>query len=89
MSANLISADQARANSSSFDVSFEQIIADIASVLDACSKAGERSITRQYLASAVSDKELQAALNSVREKGYAAEIVEDGNVEKKTIRISW
>ena len=85
----IISADQAREQSGSFDLSEQQVVADIAKTIDANSKAGKRSVTRSYLASAVSEQEFAAALDQVSGKGYTVELISVGDQEQRAVRISW
>ncbi|MET1113420.1 MAG: hypothetical protein ABWY08_00505 [Comamonas sp.] len=86
----LISADKAREQSSSFDLSQEQIVAGIAEAINANSKAGKRSIVMQYLTSAASQQELDAALATVCSQGYTAEFIDAGsNQEHVSVRIGW
>jgi hypothetical protein len=87
---SLIPADKAREQSSAFDLSQEQIVADIAASIDANSKAGMRSIVRQYLTSAVSEQELHSALVAVRSKGYTAELISAATTQEQfSVQVSW
>ncbi|MEB2111071.1 hypothetical protein JH275_01765 [Xanthomonas campestris pv. campestris] len=87
---SLIPADKAREQSSSFDLSQEQVVAGIADAIDANSKAGKRSIVMQYFTSAVSQQEIDGALATVRSKGYTAELINSGsNQEQFSVQISW
>ena len=86
----LISADKARQNSASFDLTKDQIVEEISHSIDANSKSGVRSIVVQYLRSAVSQQELEDALSSVRSQGYTTEIIENAaDKEKMTAKICW
>ncbi len=86
----LIPAEKALAQSTSFDMSQEQVLEDISSSIDANSKAGARFITLQYLKSAVTQQELDGALATVRSNGYDVEML-NGTLdnEKFSIRVSW
>ncbi|MDO6842074.1 hypothetical protein Q4602_21565 [Paraglaciecola chathamensis] len=55
---SLISADEAREQSESFDLTDQQILDQISKLINSNSKAGKKSIVAQFLSSAVSKQEL-------------------------------
>jgi hypothetical protein len=87
---SLIPAEKARAQSTSFDMSQEQVLENISSSIEVSSKLGERTTVVRYLKSAVSQQELDAALATVRTGGYTVEMI-NGAHDKEAflIRVSW
>jgi len=87
---SLISAEQARNQSESFDLNQQQVFDQIAKSIDSSSKVGKREIVKQFLKSAVSSQELEGALDRVRDQGYIVEVIEGKpELEKLSIRVSW
>lgn len=87
---SLISADEARKQSESFDLTEQQVFDQISQLINGNSKAGKKSIVAQFLSSAVSKQELAGALEKVREKGYSVELIQNKEEsEKNSVRISW
>lgn len=87
---NFISAEKAREQSSSFNLTQEEVIAEIGGLIDANSKAGKRSVVVKYMASVISREDVDAVLVIVRGHGYDAEFVDDdSDREQFFVRISW
>jgi hypothetical protein len=67
---NLISAEEARAASSSYDLTADQVIAQLAHVISSNASLGQKSITQSFSSRSVSPTELEVAVQAVRSKGY-------------------
>ena len=87
---SLIPVDKARTQSAAFDLSQEQVLKNISDSIDANSKSGRRLVVMSYLKSAVSQQELDGALEKVRQNGYVVEIMQN-SVDKDShlIKVSW
>lgn len=86
----LIPAEQARKQTSSFEMSQEQVLENMSFAIDANSKQGQKSVIAYYLRSAVSQQELDGAMAIVRSNGYAADMVDlGGDSVNFAVKISW
>ncbi|WP_290654108.1 hypothetical protein [Idiomarina sp.] len=87
---SLISADQARTQSQSFDLTQQQVLDQIAKLIDGNSKVGKKEVVVQFLKSAVSKQELENSLAQVRGAGYSVELIEaKSESEKFSVKINW
>jgi hypothetical protein len=80
--------EQARAQSDSFDMSQEQVLQNISSAIANMSALGERTAVVQFLKTAVSQQELDGALETVRGGGYVVQIIE-ASPANFMVRVNW
>lgn len=85
---NLISATEAKQNAEAFDLTCDQMIAQIANLIEANSKAGTRFVVAGFLKSAVTAQELDKAIELIAAKGYLVDSAVT-SPESRAIRISW
>jgi len=87
---SLIPVEKAREQSTTFDMSQEQVVEKLSFYIDANSKAGARVVIMNFYKSAVSQQELDGALATVRSSGYAVEVLNNASDEEQfSIRVSW
>ncbi len=90
MADNLISADQARENAEKFNLTSNQVIAEIAQSVEANSKAGNTSLLKSFKKTAVSGHEMAVVLAALVEKGFRAARHDIQPKEDETcIKIEW
>jgi hypothetical protein len=85
---SLIPIEHAREQSNAFDISQEQVLQEISSAIASQSKIGQRVAVLIFLKTAVSQQELDGALDVIRAGGYAIELLP--HVETShTVRVTW
>lgn len=84
----LIPIEQARAQSNAFDISQEQVLNEISIAIQTQSAVGQRSAVLIYLKTAVSQEELDGALDVIRAGGYTIEVLPHGDTSH-AVRVTW
>jgi|GEM_PF-1838754 len=90
MTDNLISAEQARENAEKFNLTSNQVIAEIAQSIEANSKAGNTCLIMSFKKTAVSGHEMEVVLAALVKKGFRAARHDIQPKETETsIKIEW
>lgn len=83
-----ITADQARANSSSSKHGTEEVLKSVYSSIEASSKTGSKSITQFHSKEAVSETEMEAAITDIKSKGYNVEVDKNSSANY-SLKVTW